>query len=142
MIIINIKYLYLITIYNVVLICLSQHCTRKSLVHFCPQPTNKFAQKNNLQCCLDLFGPTLHKEITSNVGPQLKDNFYEKNNSYNVVSNMLGQHCIGVFSSQCCPNTSQTTSHEKITCAMLAQSTQIYFRRKTGCLKYFWQPAF
>ena len=53
-----------ITIYNVVLICLSQHCTRKWLVHFDPQTTNKFVQKYNLQYCLNLFGLTLHKEIT------------------------------------------------------------------------------
>ena len=31
--------------HNVVLICLNQHCTRKFVVHFGPQPTNKFAQK-------------------------------------------------------------------------------------------------
>ena len=29
-----------------------------------PQSTNKFAQKNNLQCCLEISGPILHKEIT------------------------------------------------------------------------------
>ena len=52
-------------LYNVVLICLSQHCTRKNyLCNVGPQSTNNFAQKNNLQFCLDISGPTLHKEIT------------------------------------------------------------------------------
>ena len=35
--------------------------------HLCnvdPQSTNNFAQKNQLQFCLDISGPTLHKEIT------------------------------------------------------------------------------
>ena len=30
-----------------------------------PQSTNNFAPKINLQFCLDLSGPTLHKEIAS-----------------------------------------------------------------------------
>ena len=29
-----------------------------------PQSTNNFGQKNNLKFCLDISGPTLHKEIT------------------------------------------------------------------------------
>ena len=45
-----------ITIYNIALICLSQLYTRKLLVRFGPHPTKKFAQKNNLQCFLDLLG--------------------------------------------------------------------------------------
>ena len=65
-----------------------------------------------------------------NVGPWLTDNFYEENNLYNVVSTMLGQHCIGILSSQCCPSTSEGTLHKKIACAMLAQSTQTRFCRK------------
>ena len=40
---------------------------------------------------------------------------------------MLGQHCIGISSSQCCLNTSETTSHDKITCEMLAQNVQSSF---------------
>ena len=47
-----------------------------------------------------------------NVDPWLTDNFYEENNLYNV-STMLGQHCIGILSSQYCPNTSETTLHKK-----------------------------
>ena len=45
-----------------------------------------------------------------NVDPYLKDSFYEKKNPYNVVSTMLGQHCIGILSSQCCPSTSKIDS--------------------------------
>ena len=41
-----------------------------------------------------------------------------------------GQNCIGMLSSQCCSDTSETTLHKKITCAMLAQSAQTLFRRK------------
>ena len=44
---------------------------------------------------------------------QLKDNFFEENSPYNVVSTMLGQHCIEILFSQCCPNTSETTLHKK-----------------------------
>ena len=58
-----------------------------------------------------------------NVGPWLTDNFYEENNLYNVVSTILGQHCIGILSSQCCPDTSKTTLHKEITYAILALST-------------------
>ena len=66
-----------------------------------------------------------------NVDPWLTDNFYEENNLYNV-STMLGQHCIGILSSQYCPNTSETTLHKKTVCAMLAQNAQTCFRTKTG----------
>ena len=65
-----------------------------------------------------------------NVGPWLTDNFYEENNLYNVVSTMLGQHCIGILSSHCCPNTSERTLHKKIICAIVVYSAQTRFRRK------------
>ena len=42
----------------------------------------------------------------------------------------MGQHCIGILSSQCCPNTSETTLQKQVTCAMLAQSAQTSFHRK------------
>ena len=42
------------------------------------------------------------------VGSWLADNFYEENNLCNVVLTTLGQHCIGILSSQCCLNTSKT----------------------------------
>ena len=77
-----------------------------------------------------------------NVCPWLTDNFYEENNPYSVVSTMLGQHCIGILFSQCCSNTSETTLHKKITCAILAPSAQIYFLRKTSGFKYVWRPVF
>ena len=86
-------------------------------------PQTTLHKKNNLQCFLDLSG-------LCNVGPWLTDNFYEENNLYNVVSTMLGQHCIGILSKHCCPNMSEKTLPKKITYAMLAQSAQTYFRRK------------
>ena len=43
---------------------------------------------------------------------------------------MLRQYCIGILSSQCCPNTSETTLDKKDTCAMLAQRAQTCFHRK------------
>ena len=52
-------------LYKVFLICLCQHCTKKLMCNVDPQPTNNFAQENNMQCCLDLCGPTLRKEFTS-----------------------------------------------------------------------------
>ena len=66
-----------------------------------------------------------------NVGPWQTDNFYDENNLYNVVSTMLGQHCIEILSSHFCPRTSETTLHQIITFAMLVQSVQTCFRRKT-----------
>ena len=51
-----------------------------------------------------LSGPTLPKEITCGM---LEDNLY------NVVSTMLEKHCVRIFFSQCCPNTSETTLHKK-----------------------------
>ena len=46
------------------------------------------------------------------VGSWLADNFYEENNLCNVVLTTLGQHCIGILSSQYCPNRSETTLQE------------------------------
>ena len=46
--------------YNVVLICLSQHCTKNYWCNVDPQSTNN----HNPQFWPDLFEPTLHKEIT------------------------------------------------------------------------------
>ena len=52
-------------LYNVVLICMCQHYTRKLPEHVDPYPMNNFAQENNLQCYSDLCGRTLCKRITS-----------------------------------------------------------------------------
>ena len=68
----------------------------------------------------------------SNVGPWLTDNVYYENNLCNVVSTILGQHCIRILSSQCCANTCETIVHKKTTCPMLAQSAKTCFCRKTG----------
>ena len=76
-----------------------------------------------------------------NIGPWQTHNFYVINNLYNVVSTMLGPHCIRILSSQCCPNTLETTLLKKITCAMLTQSVQTCFRRKITYTMLSW-PAF
>ena len=121
-----------ITICNVVvLICLSQHYTRKLPIQCWHIFHKQLCTKKNLQHCLDLSGPTLHKEITYvNVGQWLTDNFYEENNLYNVVSTMLGQHCIGILSSQCCPNTSERALHKKITSASWPRAHRHVFAGK------------
>ena len=59
-----------------------------------------------------------------------------KNNYLHNADNVRPQ------SSQCFTNTAGTTLHKKITGAMLAQSAQIYFHRKTGCFRYVWWPVF
>ena len=76
-----------------------------------------------------------------NVGPWQTDNFCVKINLCNILSTMLEQRCIGILSSQCCPNTSETKLHKKITCAMLAQSTQTGFRRKITYTMLSWSAC-
>ena len=41
-----------------------------------------------------------------------------------VVSTMVGQNCIGILSSQCCPNTSDTALHKENICTMMAHSAR------------------
>ena len=62
-----------------------------------------------------------------NVGSWLTDNFYEECSLYNIVSTKLGQHCIVILSSQCCPNMSETKLHKKITCVILTLYWPIFF---------------
>ena len=78
---------------------------------------------------------TAQENHLCNVGSWQTDNFYEENNLYNIVSIMMGQHCIEILSSQYCPNTSEITLHKEITCAMLAQSVQTRFCRKITCTR-------
>ena len=93
---------------------------------------------------------TLHRKVILNfVGiylgqhcirkcPCLRDNSYEENNLYNVVSTMPGQHCIRILSSQCCPNRSaETTLHKKITCALLARAHRYTFTGKPAVSNMF-----
>ena len=54
---------------------------------------------------------------------------------------MLGQHCIGILSTECCPITSERTLHKKITCAILAQSAQRRFRRKITYIMLAWSAC-
>ena len=58
-------------------------------------------------CCLVSLSDNIAQGFyLCNVGPWLTDNFYKKNNLYNVVLTILRSHCIGILSSQCCSNTS------------------------------------
>ena len=52
------------------------------------------------------------------------------------MSIKLEQHCIEISYTQCCPNTSETTLHKKITCAIIALSKQTKFSKKK---KFFLQ---
>ena len=72
------------------------------------------------------------------VGPWLTDNFYEENNLHNVVSTILGQHCIGISYAPCCPNTSETTLHRKTTFVILALSAQTCYCRKIAYAMLSW----
>ena len=73
-----------------------------------------------------------------NVGPWLTNNFSKQNKLCNVVSTKLGQHCIGISYTQCCPNTSETTLHTKITCAILVLSAQQCVCRKITYIILSW----
>ena len=59
-----------------------------------------------------------------------------------ITNVMLYQPCIRILSSQSCPNMPETTLHKKISCALLDQSAQMYFCRKTGCFRHVWQSVF
>ena len=83
-----------------------------------------------MQCCLEYLGQHYTRFLPVLCWPMSNRQFYEENNLYSFVSTLLRQYSIGILSSQCCPNTSETILHKKITCAMLDQSTQTCFRRK------------
>ena len=53
-----------ITICNVILIYLANITQENYLCNVSPQSTSNFTQKNNLNFCLDLSGPKLHKKVT------------------------------------------------------------------------------
>ena len=75
---------------------------------------------------------TTQENYLCNVRPEQTDTVLSVNSRCNVVSTMLGQHCIRILSSQYCLNTSKARLHKKTTCAMLAESAQTCFGRKTG----------
>ena len=96
-----------ITIWNVVLICLSQHYTRKIPVQCWPILHKQVAQKKSESLPGSVWANIAQGDYLCNVGPWLTDNFYEENNLYNVASTMLRQYYIGILSVPCCPNTSE-----------------------------------
>ena len=109
----------------------------KYLYNVGPFFTNNFAQKKSTTLSGSVWANITQGSHLCNVSPWLTDNFYEENNLYKVVSTTLGQYCIGILSSQRCPNTSERTLYKKITCAMLAQSSQQWFWKKKTYLTQF-----
>ena len=120
-------------LYNVVLICLYQHWTRKLPV--------QCWSKAQEQLCNFVWANIAQGNHLCNVCPWLTDNFYEENNLYNVASTMLRQYYIGILSVQCCPNTSERILHKKIICAVLTQSAQTRFGRKMTYTMLSWSAC-
>ena len=54
------------------------------------------------------------------------------------MSIKLEQHCIEISYTQCCPNTSETTLHKNVTCAIISLSTQTRFCRKITYAMLSW----
>ena len=83
-------------LHNVVLTCLGQYCKD-------PQSTNNFTQANNLQFCLDLSEPTLHKEVT-------------------CAMLVHGWQCLwGKYPIQCCVDHAGTTLRQNIIYSMFSR---------------------
>ena len=103
-----------ITIYHVVLICLSQHCTKKTTRAMLTQSRNNFAHKNNLHFFQDLLGQHCIRKLLVGCSPMARRQLLWENNLYNVVSTMLEQHCIEILFNQCCPNTNVSSERTDI----------------------------
>ena len=58
-----------------------------------------------------------------------------------ITYTMLGQYCIGILSSQCCPNMSDTTLHKKAPFAMSTQTGHQRFWRKIINTILFWSAG-
>ena len=73
-------------LYNVVLIWLNQRWTRKTSLQCCPTAHKRLCTKNNLQFCLNLFVPTVYKEITilHNFGPERTNILFQKNRLFQI----------------------------------------------------------
>ena len=95
---------------------LGQHCTRfLTVVQCCPKSFwTTLKRIFSEQCCWSLLDNIAQGFDLCNGGPWLTDTFYEVNKLYNVVSIMLGQHCIGILFSKCCPNMCEIKLHKKI----------------------------
>ena len=72
------------------------------------------------------LGQHFTRKLPMQCWPRANRLFFQEINLQNVLLTMLGQHCIEIFSGQCCPN----SLHNKIICSMLAQTC---FCRKTSC---------
>ena len=109
-------------LYNVVLICLCQRILKKLLT--CAMFTHS-------------SWTTLHRKYFQMLSWSIWANIAQGNYQCNIVPWLTDNFSfIGISYKQCCPNTSETILHKKITSAMLDHSAQIYSRRKTGWFQY------
>ena len=96
-------------LYNVVLIYLGWHCTIKLPVQCWATLHKQLSTWKQFTIFAGFIWANIAQgHYLCTVDPWLTNNFCEENNLYNVVLTMLGQHCIGILSSHCCPNTSET----------------------------------
>ena len=94
-----------------------------------------------VQCCLEYLGQHYTRFLPVLCWPMSNRQFYEENNLYSFVSTMLRQYSIGILSSQCCPNTSETILHKKITCSKLPESAHTGFCRKITYAMFSWSAC-
>ena len=90
-----------------------------------------------MQCCLWCSRQHCIRKNVFNVVLILFGKHFKGKNHVKCCSKS-SQHCIVISTIRCCLNTSETTFHMKITCAMLAQSTQLSFRGKITCKISSW----
>ena len=91
-------------------------------------------RRQYIGCPLSNVDPetTLHRIFfLSNVVWSLNDNTAQGFDVCNIVKGVLRQHFRRFSPVKYCLNTSETIMHKKITCAMLAQSAQTSFCKKT-----------
>ena len=80
---------------RVMLIFLGQPCTRQLPVQGWPILLNKlYTRKQSTMLPGSIWANIAQENQLRNVGTWLTDKFYEENNLHNVLSIMLGQHCI------------------------------------------------
>ena len=84
-----------ITICNVFLICLSQHCTRKIIVQYWPILHKQLCLKKSTTLSKSIWVNIAQGNHLCNVGTWLPDNFYEENNL--CISTMLGPSWLQLY---------------------------------------------
>ena len=112
-------------IFNVVWICLGQHCTRKLPVQYWTMVNRqRLWGKWPIQCCVDQAGTTLHKNIVYSILPKYVWDKIRKHKK--ITSAMMAQREQTSF----CGKIAYSILHKKITSAMLADSTQTTLHKK------------